>query len=541
MSIHIILPYHFLRNSTHELLGPVRDQLSDSAYYREHDKCYVVSAEQMEAIEAEASIQGNKKVERAARALLSYSLDTSILDAVCPNIYAFYGMLIMRIRRSYINGWIFRESSDGRTYAEAVSDIMYMDGSNRQSSDEGKPFIRMVTAFYGPKNEGTFTRQNQQYAFNPGDVTNRRLDSILYASSLICETDDLVRSYSDTHDRYLTHVHDGFAKQYRFTGTTSRTSSYRTDNADYENRRVIHDTKTSEIPSFGGYVDSPVNDERSAIPFHPIIRVFDLKVHQFYLVNSDYLTQYIYDKQLGEKLVLPHDHRDLLDILTTDLDAFLGDVVEGKSAGNVILSKGPPGVGKTLTAEVYSEMIEKPLYSIHSGSLGTTASSVNERLTEVFKRAKRWDCVLLLDEADVFVMQRGNDIELNAIVAEFLRSMEYFDGLLFMTTNRPDDIDDAILSRCAAIIDYHRPDVANATAIWKVMASNYGVVLSDELIDELVAAFAQASGRDIKMLFRLALRVSQARSLPLSLDLFRKCAMFRGVQGHTKFEKSSDA
>ena len=59
----------------------------------------------------------------------------------------------------------------------------------------------------------------------------------------------------------------------------------------------------------------------------------------------------------------------------------------------------------------------------------------------------------LLDEADVFVLERGLDLVQNAIVAEFLRTLEYFDGLLFLTTNRMNGVDEAILARCAAVIE----------------------------------------------------------------------------------------
>lgn len=97
---------------------------------------------------------------------------------------------------------------------------------------------------------------------------------------------------------------------------------------------------------------------------------------------------------------------------------------------------GSPGLGKTLTAEVYAEVIERPLYSIHAGALGTNADDIEKNLRTILTRAKRWNCVLLLDEADVFVMQRGASLTQNAIVAEFLRTLEYFDGLMFMTSNR---------------------------------------------------------------------------------------------------------
>ena len=138
--------------------------------------------------------------------------------------------------------------------------------------------------------------------------------------------------------------------------------------------------------------------------------------------------------------------------------------------------------------------------------------------------------MLLLDEADVFVVQRGANIEQNAIVAEFLRALEYFDGLLFMTTNRPDDIDDAIISRCAAIINYATPCNTDAATIWRVMANQYEIKLDDSLINDLVNLFPSIAPRDIKMLLRLALRIAKSRSEELSVDIFRQCAMFRAIE-----------
>ena len=55
---------------------------------------------------------------------------------------------------------------------------------------------------------------------------------------------------------------------------------------------------------------------------------------------------------------------------------------------------------------------------------------------------------MLLDEADVFLAKRKTeDIERNSIVSVFLRIMEYYKGLLFLTTNRVGTFDEAFKSR----------------------------------------------------------------------------------------------
>ena len=65
-----------------------------------------------------------------------------------------------------------------------------------------------------------------------------------------------------------------------------------------------------------------------------------------------------------------------------------------------------------------------------------------------FGLAEQWKAILLLDEADIFLERRATrDIQRNGIVSIFLRRMEYFRGLVFLTTNRVGHIDDAFISR----------------------------------------------------------------------------------------------
>jgi SpoVK/Ycf46/Vps4 family AAA+-type ATPase len=98
--------------------------------------------------------------------------------------------------------------------------------------------------------------------------------------------------------------------------------------------------------------------------------------------------------------------------------------------------------------ECVAEEIKKPLISLTCADIGTSPEVVEQKLTHWFKCASSWGAVLLLDEADVFLERRSvQDLNRNNLVAIFLRSLEYYQGILLLTTNRIGKFDEAFLSR----------------------------------------------------------------------------------------------
>ena len=137
---------------------------------------------------------------------------------------------------------------------------------------------------------------------------------------------------------------------------------------------------------------------------------------------------------------------------------------------------------------------------------------------------------MLIDEADVYIKRRDDNIAANAVVGVFLRVLEYFNGLLFLTTNRVGDIDEAIISRCIALIRYHPPGIEDRRKIWTVMAEQFGLGIDAELVDTLAELFPEASGRDIKGLAKLTAKYCHHKSVPPTLEVFRRCSIFRGME-----------
>ena len=89
------------------------------------------------------------------------------------------------------------------------------------------------------------------------------------------------------------------------------------------------------------------------------------------------------------------------------------------------------------------------------------------QLSQIFQIASQWGAILLLDEADVYLERRSNqDLVRNGLVSVFLRKLEYCEGIIFLTTNRISQFDEAILSRIHLTLRYNSLDKNTKKQIW---------------------------------------------------------------------------
>jgi hypothetical protein len=120
----------------------------------------------------------------------------------------------------------------------------------------------------------------------------------------------------------------------------------------------------------------------------------------------------------------------------------------------------------------------------------------------VFTRVARWNAVLQFDECEIFLTKRGDDLQRSAIVGSFLRLLDYYQGILFLTTNRAEVLDHAVLSRVMLRLNYPDLDRAARAVIWRTMLQSAGLELAEGTVEEL--AEAEINGRQIRNLTRLA-------------------------------------
>lgn len=192
------------------------------------------------------------------------------------------------------------------------------------------------------------------------------------------------------------------------------------------------------------------------------------------------------------------------------------DLIAGKGNGLIVLLHGGPGTGKTFTAERVAEFAKKPLYRVTCGEIGTSAEAVEVYLQSVLNLGKIWDCVVLLDEADVFLEERGKtELQRKALVSVFLRCLEYYDGILILTSNRVGTFDDAFKSRIQLALHYERLTESQRRKIWinfvnRVRELDGANVDADDVLDRVdELGKHRLNGREIRNIITTARQLAQ--------------------------------
>ncbi|KAI1504177.1 hypothetical protein F5X99DRAFT_372745 [Biscogniauxia marginata] len=234
-----------------------------------------------------------------------------------------------------------------------------------------------------------------------------------------------------------------------------------------------------------------------------------------------------------QSLVMPAERKTLIEALvqrfsnnsttTGAAKPWRADYMENKGEGQIFLLHGGPGVGKTFTAECIAEYTGRALLSLTCGDIGTDEKRVEANLTKWFKLAEVWGAVMLIDEADVYLERRQiTDLKRNSLVSVFLRCIEYYRGILFLTTNRVGTFDDAFMSRIHIVIAYESLGKKEREMIWRQFfdklsedrqdititsrAKNY--VLKDQDMTEV-----DWNGREIRNAFQTAVALAEYRFL----------------------------
>ncbi|KAK4208741.1 hypothetical protein QBC37DRAFT_66072 [Rhypophila decipiens] len=294
---------------------------------------------------------------------------------------------------------------------------------------------------------------------------------------------------------------------------------------DYSIFKSLHSTKSifqntaDDIGKAAMDKDEPPDDDFLAM-MPPKIHAFDFTTKSWKLIRVDRITGVTWNKDAFKRLVVPPETRELIEAAVTVHGHYLTtarDIIDGKGRGLLILLHGGPGTGKTLTAESIAEAQERPLYRVTCGDIGMDPDEAEKYLQSVLTIGKAWSCVVLLDEADVFLEERSlNDQRQNVFVSVFLRALEYYDGILILTTNRVGTFDEAFKSRIHLALLYPNLDEEQRAEIWRNfirMLSHTKELVDIEDLERNVYKLAQINinGRQIRNILTLARYLAKFR------------------------------
>jgi len=235
-----------------------------------------------------------------------------------------------------------------------------------------------------------------------------------------------------------------------------------------------------------------------------------------------------YPRQRGEQascletVFLPPQQKDQLRSVIqhvrfqrTVLDDWgLGQLVDAK--GVAALFTGESGTGKTMAAHAVASDLGTDLYAIDLAQIVSKYIGETEKnLDLIFNDAERAGAVLLFDEADALFGKRSavsdaHDRYANIEVAYLLQRMQQFAGLAILTSNHPENIDQAFTRRLHFRLEFPRPSAADRLKIWN---QSVPAARREEGLDLTRIAFAlDVTGGIIRqMALRAAVRAAEGR------------------------------
>lgn len=166
-----------------------------------------------------------------------------------------------------------------------------------------------------------------------------------------------------------------------------------------------------------------------------------------------------------------------------------------------VLMSGPPGTGKTMTAQALSSRLGLELYKVDlSQIVDKYIGETEKRLRQVFDQAEQSNLILFFDEADALLGKRSEvkdarDKYANTEVAYLLQRMEEYQGIVLMATNQAGSIDAAFIRRFRYHLVFSLPDETLRRQIWADALA--GIPAAKLQFDYLARQF-QLSGAQIK-------------------------------------------
>jgi len=175
----------------------------------------------------------------------------------------------------------------------------------------------------------------------------------------------------------------------------------------------------------------------------------------------------------------------------------------------VLLFSGPPGTGKTASAEALAHELGRPILVVNYADIQDRwVGQTEKNIAHVFNEAKSNNALLFWDEADAMFFDRDT-AKYNWEVRDvnvLLQELERFDGVCVLSTNRKIALDKALERRITVKVEFERPDAAARRQIWDKLIPPRMPVAED--VDRDALSRHDLSGGEIKNVVLNAARLA---------------------------------
>jgi SpoVK/Ycf46/Vps4 family AAA+-type ATPase len=172
----------------------------------------------------------------------------------------------------------------------------------------------------------------------------------------------------------------------------------------------------------------------------------------------------------------------------------------GTTHGLTALFAGESGTGKTMAAQVIANDLGLEAYRIDlAGVVSKYIGETEKNLDRIFRAAEYANAVLLFDEADALFGKRSSvtdarDRYANIEIAYLLQRIESYPGIVILTTNMRQDVDQAFLRRLDFAVDFPLPGVQQRAELWRRHLPTRAPVGEDVDVEQLAAAHPLPGG-----------------------------------------------
>jgi SpoVK/Ycf46/Vps4 family AAA+-type ATPase len=191
--------------------------------------------------------------------------------------------------------------------------------------------------------------------------------------------------------------------------------------------------------------------------------------------------------------------------------------------GVSMLLTGPPGTGKTMSAQIIAGVLQLEIYKVDlSAVVSKYIGETEKNLSDVFAEVKKSQSILFFDEADAMFGKRSevkdaHDKYANTETAYLLQKMEEYEGIVILATNFIQNFDEAFKRRIKFIIEFPFPDPDYRLAIWKAVFPER--TPKDANIDyQFLASTFEMTGSGIKNAAVSAAFLAAAEGAPVTMD-----------------------